>query len=388
MNNHSNFFCGIWGRLGGGGLIIVTMSAVTQHGHLLIADITGYTSYVATTELTHSQEILTELLECIIERIKPLMTISKIEGDAVFAYAPESAIPRGESLLELIESTYVVFRLRRDASRRRTTCTCNACRNIPNLDLKFITHHGEYFVQNISGTRELVGSDVNLIHRLTKNQLAQQTGWRAYAMFTEMGLSHFSAPLEGLVEQIETYEHLGEVRTFSMDLHTRYKELMDARRIVIPPEAAHFIYEADFDAPPQVVWEWFNDPIKRGKWMTSEILPILRIRGRSGAVGARNHCVHGDKQVVVEDILDIKPFEYITVRHTPRGAKAALEITFRFEPNGENKTHFIMLFRGFAPYMPELFKKWFCRYIVRKQLFALWKLSSINDLIKDDRENE
>ena len=107
----------------------------TQHGHLLLADISGYTSYVASTELTHSQEILTELLECIIERFKPLMTISKIEGDAIFAYTPETKIPRGEAILELIESTYVAFRSRRDAAHRRTTCTCNACRNIPNLDL-------------------------------------------------------------------------------------------------------------------------------------------------------------------------------------------------------------------------------------------------------------
>src|SRR5262245_41359822 len=58
----------------------------TQHGHLLLADISGYTSYVASTELRHSQEILSELLECIVERLKPLMTISQIEGDAIFAY--------------------------------------------------------------------------------------------------------------------------------------------------------------------------------------------------------------------------------------------------------------------------------------------------------------
>lgn len=360
----------------------------TQHGHLLLADISGYTSYVATTELTHSQEILTELLECIIECVKPLMTISKIEGDAVFAYAPEVDIPRGETLLELIESTYVAFRLRRDASRRRTTCTCNACRNIPNLDLKFITHHGEYFVQNISGTRELLGSDVNLLHRLAKNQLSQRTGWRAYAMFTEQGLSHFAAPLEGLVEQVETYEHLGDVHTFSMDLHGRYNELMDARRIFISRDEAHFIFEFDYDAPPQIVWDWFNDPIQRGKWMRSEILSILRIRGRSGAVGARNHCVHGDKQVVVEDILDIKPFEYVTVRHTPQGAKVALEITFRFDPASENKTRFTMLCKGVMPYMPEWFKKQFCRFIVRTQLFSLWKLESINDLVKNHQEGE
>lgn len=360
----------------------------TQHGHLLLADITGYTSYVATTELTHSQEILTELLECIIECIKPLMTISKIEGDAVFAYAPETAIPRGESILELIESTYVAFRLHRDAARRRTTCSCNACRNIPNLDLKFITHHGEYFVQNISGTRELVGSDVNLIHRLTKNQLSQQTGWRAYAMFTEQGLSHFAAPLDGLVEQVETYEHLGEVRTFSLNLHGRFDELMEARRILIVPGEAHFVFEDDYDAPPARVWEWFNDPIKRGKWMTSEILPILRVRGRSGAVGARNHCVHGDKQIIVEDILDIKPFEYLTVRHTPQGAKVALEITFRFEPTTAERTHFTMLFRGAVPFMPEWFKKRFCRFIVRTQVLSVWKLASINDMIKNQLEGE
>ena len=53
----------------------------TQHGHLLLADISGYTSYAASTELTHSQEILTELLETIIEKFKPLMTFSKPESD-------------------------------------------------------------------------------------------------------------------------------------------------------------------------------------------------------------------------------------------------------------------------------------------------------------------
>src|SRR5688572_7778532 len=90
----------------------------TQHGHLLLADISGYTSYVASTELTHSQEILTELLELIIERFKPLMTISKIEGDAIFAYAPEIKLPRGEAIFELIETTYVAFRSRREAARR------------------------------------------------------------------------------------------------------------------------------------------------------------------------------------------------------------------------------------------------------------------------------
>ena len=65
------------------------MSAVTQHGYLVIADISGYTSFVAKTELEHSHEILSELLSLLVENFKPLMTISNLEGDAVFGYAAE-----------------------------------------------------------------------------------------------------------------------------------------------------------------------------------------------------------------------------------------------------------------------------------------------------------
>src|SRR5919108_352233 len=131
----------------------------TQHGYLLLADISGYTSYVAATELEHSQAVLSELLEIIVHQLTPTLTLSKLEGDAVFVYAPDSSIARGDSLLDLIESTYVAFRDGVEASRRRTTCECNACRAIPSLDLKFLAHHGDYFQQTITGIKELVGSD-------------------------------------------------------------------------------------------------------------------------------------------------------------------------------------------------------------------------------------
>jgi uncharacterized protein YndB with AHSA1/START domain len=311
------------------------------------------------------------------------MIISKIEGDAIFAHAPEAKMPRGEAILELIESTYVAFRARREAAHRRTTCTCNACRNISHLDLKFVAHHGDYFVQNIAGTRELVGSDVNLIHRLLKNHVSESTGWRAYALFTERSLQHLNARPEGLFECVESYEHLGEVRTLSMDLHARHREIMAARQVVIAPEEAHQVFEYVYHAPPSIVWEWFNDPHKRGQWMTSEIVPILHAKGRSGA-GARNHCVHGKNQIVVEDVLDMHPYDYFTVAHTPQGAPATLYMTFRFQSLDEDKTHLTLTFKAHLPYMPDWFKRRFCRFILRQQIFKLWKLGSIDDLIKQN----
>lgn len=120
------------------------MTAARIQGYLLLADISGYTSYLAGVELDHAHEILAELLETIVKPIKTLFTIAKLEGDCVFAYAQEHKLPRGETLFELIESIYIAFADRRETVRRRTTCTCAACRAIPSLDLKFFVHHSPF----------------------------------------------------------------------------------------------------------------------------------------------------------------------------------------------------------------------------------------------------
>jgi hypothetical protein len=93
------------------------MSVVTQHGYPVIADISGYTSFVAKTELEHSHEILSELLGLLVEKIKPLMTLSKLEGDAAFAYVGEERISHGETLLEFLEDIHVYDRMLIDTAK-------------------------------------------------------------------------------------------------------------------------------------------------------------------------------------------------------------------------------------------------------------------------------
>jgi hypothetical protein len=154
------------------------METKTQHGYLLLADIGGHTSFVAKSELEHAHDILSELLGLILKRLTTIFTLSKLEGDAIFSYAPQTKLERGETPLELIKSTYAAFKDQQEAIRRRTMCQCNACRNIPSLDLKFIVHHGDYIFQTIGGQHEMVGTAVNLIHRLLKNHVADKSGWR------------------------------------------------------------------------------------------------------------------------------------------------------------------------------------------------------------------
>ncbi len=308
------------------------MNSQTQHGYLVLADISGYTSYLAGVELDHAHEILTDLMETIVGKFTTVLTLSKLEGDAVFAYTPEAKLPRGETLLELIETTYMAFCDRRDSSHRRTTCACRACQGMPALDLKFFVHHGDYIVQQISGIRELVGSDVNLAHRLMKNHLTEATGWKAYVLFTERGLEHLGVRPAEMHAQIETYEHLGHVPTHSFDLHARRAELLDARREVVEPPDADYVVTCEYPAPPPVVWEWLTEPRRRDLWAHGvKFSPVARPRGRTGA-GAVNHCDHG-KSTTVETFLDWRPFDYYTA-HTEDASTAMVE-TLYLEPLGD-----------------------------------------------------
>jgi hypothetical protein len=198
------------------------MERKTQTGYLLLADISGYTSFVAQTEIEHADMALSFLLETIIEKLSSLLTISKLEGDAVFAYIEESKLEEAESLLELIDQTYLAFRDKALTLYRGATCPCRACQALPTLDLKFMVHHGEFILQQVAGIRDLLGTDVNLVHRLAKNRVSESTGWKGYALFTNQGLERLQTDKASFVQQKESYEHLGEVQTYVRDMHVRY----------------------------------------------------------------------------------------------------------------------------------------------------------------------
>ncbi len=338
------------------------MSALTQLGYFVFIDISGYTSFVAGTELEHAHDILSDLLQTVCKAIVQLLTIHKLEGDAVFAYVPEGKITRGETLVELIESTYLAFRDRQLAIKRATTCSCKACTNIPSLDLKFICHCGEYILQRIANITEMVGSDVNLVHRLSKNHVSEATGWRAYVMFTERCLNKLDLQIANPFECIETYEHLGQVKTFNLDLHRRYQELLAARRVVISESEADLILHVDFPTPPAIAWEWLLDPVKRNlwgngvKWSTGD-----RPNGRVGS-GASNHCAHGGG-VRTEIVLDWRPFEYSTSNSSEQGGKGRMSETFRFEPLPDGSTRVHDLIRLDMP-LPRWLRKLMARFIL------------------------
>jgi len=304
------------------------MAETAKHGYLVLADISGYTSFLAKVELEHAHEILTDLLEVIVNKFKSLLTISKLEGDAVFAYVDETSVPRGETLLELIESTYVAFRQRRDTSKRVTTCTCKACQSMPSLELKFFVHHGDFIVQHVAGTQELVGSDVNLAHRLMKNHIFEHTGWTAYTMLTKVAMECMRLELEDVHEQIETYEHLGATQTITLNLMQRYDAIIATQKFYISAEDADLSISHEFDISQAELWQQLTSPesltaLTGNIWIFS---PLKRPKGRTG-VGAVNHCAHENgKNSYQTTIVDWHPFDYFT-QHAVFGNQKSYDMT-------------------------------------------------------------
>ncbi len=301
---------------------------------LLIADISGYTSYLAGVELDHAQDILADLIGTVVTTLRPTFRLAKLEGDAAFMAAPEADLD-GSLLLDTIERCYFGFRRRRRDVRQATSCACDACIRIPDLNLKFVAHVGPVVRQSMAGLDELIGREVIVVHRLLKNTVGDQTGATAYALLTEAlttGMRLDPAPL-GMTPHTETYEIVGEIPGWVHDLERRWQEEDQRARVFVQPEGAFMSKTYDVAAPPAVVWEYLTTPGRRVEWMAGVTDVIQDAAGNRRAVGATNHCMHG-KDAVVEEVLDWRPFDYFTVRSTVQtpGGPVGIPNTFELEP--------------------------------------------------------
>jgi hypothetical protein len=307
------------------------MESKVQSGYLILADISGYTGFMAETELEHAHEILTELIDLITRSLTSLFTLAEVEGDAVFVYCPSDRITRGETLMELVEETFTAFRDRREAMRRGTTCICRACKAIPTLDLKFITHFGSFILHPVAGRPKPVGSDINVIHRLLKNSVSEATGWNAYSLYTEQALKQLEVTPEGIRTTTETYDRLGDIVAHSTDLDEYYKKRTADRHIELTDETAHAVVSKVFPIAPPLLWDWVNDVEKRTRWMQGNVWKVGSRSGGRTTTGSANHCHHGKGEMAVERIVDWKPFQYSTTEMEMMGFLKVM-ISFRFVP--------------------------------------------------------
>jgi hypothetical protein len=323
-------------------VVVPGVQAVAQQGFLLIADITGYTMFLTRSELDHAQGILDALFKSIFAEIKAPIILSNLQGDAALTHLPDVNLPQRQFPLDAIERIYCSFSHALAAMRVNTTCSCNACRNMGQLDLKFVLHHGPYATQQMAGRTELQGAEVIRLHRLMKNSVTAATGIKAYALVTAQAAEAIGLPdfFSTTVRHIENTGDFGDTICYVYDLAPIYARWRASRRVVVQPDEALAFepMECDLPVPPAVAWAYVTDVEKKIRWqhgidgMTMSGLS----RGRIGQ-GSTQHCAHG-KDSTIHDIVDWRPFDYVTWHiRLPMGA--IVRQTAEFTPLDNGGTH-------------------------------------------------
>jgi len=318
-----------------------------QRGTLLLADIGGYTRYLTGVELEHSQDILADLMNTVVRHLGAVLTLAKLEGDAVFCYDVHEE-PDGQALLAAVEGTYFAFRKKQRDIAHLTTCECNACIKIPTLDLKFVAHHGEFIVHDVAGNAELVGADVITVHRLLKNTIALT----AYAFLTDACIDRCKLEPEdiGLTRHAETYEDVGEIRGYLLDLGRRWEVEESRVAVAVAPGEGDLEIGGDVTAPQAVVWDTLTSPRRNYEWFVGlEHMDETHPAGQRG-VGTVVHCVHGG-MAIDNEIVDWKPFNYWTQRSsTPAGP---LLVTVDLRPSDDGRVTTVNYRMRFEASLPD-----------------------------------
>ena len=86
-----------------------------------------------------------------------------------------------------------------------------------------------------------MGTDVNLIHRLTKNTVVKRTGIQAYSAYTEvavnaLGIGEYATQF---VRHTEQYDHIGEVHILVQDLDAVWQ---GGRFAAIPDKSTRYTF--------------------------------------------------------------------------------------------------------------------------------------------------
>ena len=307
-----------------------------KSAYFVIADISGYTSFLAGVELDHAQDIIADLMDTVVKGLRPPFRLAKFEGDAAFVYAATAKID-GSMLQDLIEQAYFKFRRRLRDIKQASVCECKACAAMGDLDFKFVAHHGEMVKQKMGGREELAGRDVILVHRLLKNTVGEKIGSRAYAVYSDacVQMAGIDPAAQGLMEHHETIDIIGDVKLWLSDLTEAWRKENEQTRVEITREDAYAILEFDFAAPRQALWEYLTVPSQWQRWWPTDAL-VEHSGNRRRGVGTQVHCMHG-KDAIIEELLDWRPFDYFTLSAQlpiPGAPKVVMTRALRDLPDG------------------------------------------------------
>lgn len=180
---------------------------------IVIPDIRGYTNFISFSgqSLGHAQHIVSELLTAVVASAADVLQVSQPEGDSVLLYSATHRRRRDRRKIAIsIMKILAAFYRRKQELIGQTECSCNACKGLPDLEIKVVVHKGTVYQSQTVGFPQLVGLPVIVAHRLLKNSVSS----RRYVLLTRDVADILELPFAaGARQDVETYEDLGRIET-------------------------------------------------------------------------------------------------------------------------------------------------------------------------------
>lgn len=185
-----------------------------NHALIFIPDISGFTKFITKCDIDHSNQIISNLINVILNSNMLEFKVSEIEGDAVLFYN-NGTPPKAEEIIQQSKRMFIDFHTNLKGMEKDFFCKCRSCMAASDLTLKFIAHYGACKEVFIHKSTKLMGSDVIIAHRLLKNTVPE----REYILFSEKYLQKQQSTFvtqENWIDiksTIEILEDFGEIST-------------------------------------------------------------------------------------------------------------------------------------------------------------------------------
>ena len=269
---------------------------------IFLPDISGFTNFVNSTEVEHSQHIIAELLELLIDSQELDLVLAEIEGDAIFYYKHES-VPSQETLMAQVKKMFVDFHTHLKQYEINRICDCGACCSASKLTLKFIAHAGQLDFINIKKERKPYGKEVIVAHRLMKNTVpVDDYLLLSQGVFEAWGTETVTAN-EGLtaISGVSEYD-LGKVSYQYFVLSPLLKFVKSPPKFDVIPETKPFLKISELiNHPVDRLFELITNFNLRHLWNTDADKFEFK-KNRVNRVGEKHMCVVNNKNIEFETV--------------------------------------------------------------------------------------
>ena len=169
--------------------------STSLEGYLLLADISGYTAFVAGVAETHGVDFSSRILldtaswaSCWTPSSRACSPTSQSPSSRRCRLrhgASRNSRRAGDSVLGHLQAVHRAFRARREKGKQATDHVCTACPVAGNLDLKMVPPPWPLRAADRWSRSELLGPAVNVAHQLLKNTIRSRIGNRPYLFLTD-----------------------------------------------------------------------------------------------------------------------------------------------------------------------------------------------------------